>query len=285
MSLVALSLMVGSAFLHMGWNLLMKQAGDRYIVSWWALLAGAIGFLPVALNAGPALQPVWGYALASAAFQLLYYLMLGVAYKSGDFSLVYPIARGSAPILIALWAVFLLHESISRAGLLGLVTIVLGILLIGGSSWRGQVDWKGRPALSTVAPFLIALCISGYSVIDGAAVKQAPPFPYTVLSFGLSALLFTPLVWVRHGWPTLVAVGRRQWWRIGLIGACTYAAYGLVLTAYSLAPVSYVGAVREVSIVLAALAGWLWLGESFGLTRTVGSLVVVAGIVLVTLAG
>lgn len=285
MSLVALSLLVGSAFLHMGWNLLMKQAGDRYVVSWWALLVGALGFLPVALNAGAALQPVWGYAVVSAAFQLLYYLMLGFAYNSGDFSLVYPIARGSAPLLIALWAALLLRESISWAGLVGLITIVLGILLIGGGSWRGRVDWKMRPSLTAVAPFLIALCISGYSVIDGAAVKQAPPFPYTVLSFGLSALLFTPLVWVRHGWPALMAVGRRQWWRIGLIGTGTYAAYGLVLTAYSLAPVSYVGAVREVSIVLAALAGWLWLGESFGLERTMGSLVVVAGIVLVTVAG
>ncbi|RIK36480.1 MAG: hypothetical protein DCC55_27225 [Chloroflexi bacterium] len=285
MSLVALNLLVASAFLHMGWNLLMKQAGDRYIVSWWALLVGALGFLPFALSAGTALQQVWVYALVSAAFQLLYYLMLGFAYNSGDFSLVYPIARGTAPVFIALWAVLLLHESIPWTGLLGLATIVFGILLIGGGSWRGWFDWKIRPSLGTAAPFLVALCISGYSVIDGAAVKQAPPFPYTVLSFGLSALLFTPLVWARHGWPALMAVGRQQWWRIGLIGAFTYAAYGLVLTAYSLAPVSYVGAVREVSIVLAALAGWLWLGESFGLARTVGSLVVVAGIVLVTVAG
>jgi drug/metabolite transporter (DMT)-like permease len=80
-------------------------------------------------------------------------------------------------------------------------------------------------------------------------------------------------------------VARQHWWRIALIGLATFAAYGLTLTAYGVAQVSYVGAVREVSIVLAALVGWLWLNEPFGLTRTIGALVVATGILIVTVAG
>jgi drug/metabolite transporter (DMT)-like permease len=136
-----------------------------------------------------------------------------------------------------------------------------------------------------LAPFLVALCIAGYSVIDGAAVRHVSPMPYTALGFLLNVLLLTPLMLVRHSWARIVGVWRRHWRRIGLIGLGNFVAYGLALTAYALAPVAYVGAVREVSIVFAALAGWLWLGEPFGLARTLGALVVCAGILIVTLAG
>jgi drug/metabolite transporter (DMT)-like permease len=285
MSWFALALLIASAFLHMGWNLLMKQTADRYVVTWWALLIGSLCFLPLAVAARAELRPVWGYALAGACFQVLYYIILGFAYGSGDFSLVYPLARGTAPVLIALWAVLFLGESLSWAGLIGLGAIVLGIVLIGAGAWRNSPQRSLKLSWGTVAPFLIALCISGYSVIDGAAVKQAPPLPYTALGLGLSVVLMTPLVWTRYGWGTLKRVGQEHWWRITLIGLATFAAYGLTLTAYRLAHVSYVGAVREVSIVLAALVGWLWLGEPFGLTRTVGALVVAAGILVVTVVG
>jgi drug/metabolite transporter (DMT)-like permease len=158
-------------------------------------------------------------------------------------------------------------------------------VLIGSGSWRGGKQPTLRMTASLIAPFLIALCISGYSVIDGAAVKLAPPLPYTVLGLGVSVIFFTPVVWSQHKWGVIKQVGRRQWWRIVLIGLGTFGAYGLTLVAYSMAQVSYVGAVREVSIVLAALAGWLWLDEPFGLNRTIGAFVVVAGILLVTVAG
>ena len=285
MSWFALTLLVGAAFLHMGWNLLMKQTAERYAVTWWALLVGSLCFFPLVVASRAELRPVWGYALAGACFQLFYYMILGYAYQSSDFSLVYPLARGTAPVFIALWAVLLLGESLTWAGLIGLGSIVAGIVLIGAGAWRNSPQHALKLSLSTVAPFLIALCISGYSVIDGAAVKQAPALPYTALGLGLSVLLMTPLIWARYGWGTLKSVGREHWWRIVLIGLATFAAYGLTLTAYGLAQVSYVGAVREVSIVLGALAGWLWLGEPFGLTRTIGALIVAGGILIVTVAG
>jgi drug/metabolite transporter (DMT)-like permease len=178
-----------------------------------------------------------------------------------------------------------LREYVPWAGVAGLIVIVLGIVCIGGSAWRGGVQQPVRFSPGTVAPFLIALCIAGYSVIDGAAVRHASPLAYTALGLLINVLLLTPLMLARHAWAKMADVGRRHWRRIGLIGLCNYAAYGLALTAYALAPIAYVGAVREVSIVFAALAGWLWLGEPFGLVRTLGALVVCGGILIVTLAG
>jgi len=261
----------------------MKQSGERYIVTWWALLVGAVAFLPLAVDARHALWPVVPYALASAVLQLLYYLILGFAYRRGDFSLVYPIARGSAPLFIALWSVLFLHEHVPWRGLVGLLVIVVGIAVIGAGAWCKDAQWQW--SVGGLAPLLIALCISGYSVVDGAAVQQAPPLPYTVLGFALSVLLLTPFVWAKYGWAALLATGRTHWWQILLIGLCTYTAYGLVLMAYAFAPVSYVGAVREISIVFAALAGWLWLGEPFGINRTIGALFVCTGITILTVAG
>jgi drug/metabolite transporter (DMT)-like permease len=284
MTLFALSLLVASASLHMSWNLLIKQAGDRSIVTWWGLVAITLACLPLVWAERLALLQVWPYAVAGAFFQLLYYSFLTYAYNRGDFSLVYPVARGAAPLFIALWSFLFLDEWIPWVGAVGLATIVAGILLIGIGGWRSGAEWR-RLAGGLTAPLLIALCISGYSVIDGAAVRQAPPLAYTALGLSLSMLLLTPPLWAQHNWQQIRSVGRRHWRRIGLIGLGNYVSYGLVLIAYAQAPVSYVGAVREMSIVFAALAGWLWLREPFGLMRTLGALVVVAGIVLVTVAG
>jgi drug/metabolite transporter (DMT)-like permease len=283
MSFYALGLLLISALIHMGWNLLVKQAEQRHLITWWGLVVGALCFAPWAWVARAELAQVWVYALVSGIFQLLYYLILGYAYNRGDFSLVYPVARGSAPIFIACWSVIFLHEQIRGVGLLGLITVVVGLIIIGVGAWQ-NVQQNRLHLAGLVAPFAIALTISGYSVIDGAAVDYVAPFPYTVLGFMISALLLSPVMVQRYGWGTITAVLQAHWRRISVVGLSTYAAYGLVLTAYALAQVSYVGAVREISIVFAALAGWLWLGEPFGLARTLGAAVVCAGIFLVTLA-
>jgi drug/metabolite transporter (DMT)-like permease len=282
---LALALLLLSATFHMGWNLLVKQATDRHVLTWWALVCGGLFFLPLPIFFWQGLSGVWGYALASAVFQLAYYLILGYAYNRGDFSLVYPVARGSAPIFIALWSVLFLGEQVTGLGVAGLATIVAGLIVIGVGAWQSSRDRTVQGLASLVAPLAIALSISGYSVIDGAAVKQTSPLPYTVLCFWLNALLLAPVIILRYGLSPMRTVLQQNWRRISLVGILTYAAYGLVLAAYALAQVSYVGAVREVSIVFAALVGWLWLGERFGLPRTIGALVVCAGIILVTVAG
>ena len=131
----------------------------------------------------------------------------------------------------------------------------------------------------------MACCISIYSVIDGAAVKIAPPIPYTVAVIGASALMMAPAVLARYGRPAVLAEWRANWPRIALVGILTLVTYALVLQAYALGRVSYAGAVREISVVFAALVGWRWLGEGFGGWRVAGALLIFVGILVIAVAG
>ena len=137
----------------------------------------------------------------------------------------------------------------------------------------------------TAAALTVACCISIYSVIDGAAVKIAPPIPYTVAVIGASALMMTPVVLARYGRQAVLAEWRANWPQIVLVGILTLVTYALVLQAYALGRVSYAGAVREISVVFAALVGWRWLGEGFGGWRVTGALLIFAGILVIATAG
>jgi drug/metabolite transporter (DMT)-like permease len=284
MSPFILLLLLLSAGFHAGWNLLLKQTGEKYIATWWALVASSVCALPVLAFSPISLAAVWPYLLASALFEALYYTVLVRAYGRGDFSLVYPIARGAAPALLALWAVLFLGERLRFFGGVGLGLIILGLVVVGGSAWFSRrVLLPDRPSI------LLALgaagCISLYSVIDAAAVKHHSPAAYTVLAFAATAALLTPFVMRRYGVPAVVAEWKLHWRRLLVIGLLTFFAYGLVLTVYRVAQVSYAGAIREISIVIAALAGWRWLGEELGKVRVIGATVVFAGILFIAFKG
>jgi drug/metabolite transporter (DMT)-like permease len=136
-----------------------------------------------------------------------------------------------------------------------------------------------------VASFGVALCTSVYSLIDGVAVRRTSPAPYTVAILLLGAALLGPPIVARHGGRAVVAEFRDQAVRIVAAGALMLLAYTLVLRAYAVAPLAYAGAIREVSVVIAALAGWLWLGERFGARRLAGAVAVFVGIVTVAAFG
>jgi drug/metabolite transporter (DMT)-like permease len=278
---LALALLFAAAGLHATWNLLVRQAEDRLVFTWWALVAVSPLVLPVLL-AGPSLHGVWPFALASAALEAGYFATLAVAYGRGDFSLVYPIARGTAPLLLAAGAIFFLGERPGPLGLLGLAVLAAGLVLIG---WRA--GWSGTVGRASGVGWAlaVALFIALYSLVDATAVKRFPPVPYTILVFSLTAVLAAPPLYFLRGPQAVLAEGRRSWRRIPLVAAFSLLSYGLVLRAYTIAPVAYAGAVREVSVVLAALAGWRLLGEGFGLSRLLGALLVFAGILLVAMAG
>jgi drug/metabolite transporter (DMT)-like permease len=172
-----------------------------------------------------------------------------------------------------------LGERLSGAGAIGLTLLLAGLVAV---SWSpgASTDFKG--ILSALA---VSLFISIYSAIDGAAVRLMEPAAYTVLALALTGALITPIVLVRYGPRLAVAELRARWKSIFAVGAMMMLAYILVLKAYSIGLVSYAGALRESSIVFAALAGWLWLGEGFGLQRTAGATFVLTGILLISIAG
>ncbi len=286
MPLSAILLLLAAAVLHTSWNLLLKQAREKYIANWWAVLLGSSIFLPALLFTGLPARETWGLLSVSVLVEVGYYAVLAAAYGNADFSLVYPLARGAAPALIATWSILFLGETLSAGGLLGLGIIVGGLLLVGGSSIlmarrAGYAPhWQG-----IVQALLLALLISIYSTIDGAAVKLTPAFPYAVLIFFLAPAITTPLMLRRYGWRTLRDELLRQKARLALIGLLTVGAYLLALAAYSMARVSYSGAIREVSVVMGALAGWVFLKERMGILRVLGALVIFAGILVIALAG
>jgi drug/metabolite transporter (DMT)-like permease len=287
---LAFALLFVAAVLHATWNLLLRQASDRLAFTWWALVL----VFPLAVAvflAGPALHGVWPFALASAALEAGYFATLAVAYGRGDFSLVYPIARGTAPLLLTAGAIVFLHERPGPLGLSGLGVLAAGLAVVG---WGGRArparpaGPAGRGAAKSAGvgwALAVALFIALYSLVDGAAVKRFPSAPYTILVFALTAVLAAGPLFYLRGARAVLAEGRRSWRRIPLVAAFSLVSYMLVLRAYSIAPVAYAGAVREVSVVLAALAGWRLLGEGFGLSRLLGALLVFAGILLIAIAG
>jgi drug/metabolite transporter (DMT)-like permease len=277
---VALALLLAAAVLHTAWNLLVKGARRPLVLTWWSFVVGAIAFLPVLLASAPIPARVWPYAMASALLEGLYLGSLTAAYGAGDFSVVYPVARGAAPAFLALWSVLFLGQRLSPAGIAGLAVVVAGLFVIASGPSAARA---ARAALGLA--LLTALAISGYSAIDAAAVHVLRPAPYAALVFALSAVVAAPLVVQRYGWGAIAEEWQASWPRIAAVGFLSGIAYALVLAAYAIAPVAYAGAVREVSVVLAALAGWLFLKEGFGLRRTAGAALVLAGIAVLAVYG
>jgi len=283
MPLTALGLLLIAGALHAGWNLLIKRSDQKQVFMWWGLAAGVVCFAPLIWLSPPLPSRIWPYLAASALVEAAYFMALTWAYQQADFSLVYPLARGTAPALLALWAVLFLHERPTPGGLAGLALLIAGLLVVAGpTGWLRRGVWHTN---GTLAALMTAGCISIYGVIDGAAMRLADPAPYLIALLALTAALTGPAVLARYGRSAVGEEWRAHWRRIILAGVSSMAAYGLVLRAYALAAVSYAGAVREIGIVFAALIGWRWLGEEFGATRTAGAILIFLGIMLIAVTG
>jgi drug/metabolite transporter (DMT)-like permease len=284
MSIFAIALLIGSALLHTAWNLLLKQAGDKFIATWWSTLLGAAIFMPLLFFTGLPPREVWPLLLASILAEACYYITLATAYRDADFSLVYPLARGAAPGLIAMWSVLFLGEKLTVGGMLGLGIIVVGLFIVGGSNLIQQGDEK--PHLRGVFLALtLAFIISVYSALDGLAIKHTSAIPYAVLIFLGPPLLTAPIMLRLYGWTMLKEQFDLQRVRFLGIGFLIVGAYILVLLVYAIEPVSYSSAVREFSVVLGALAGWRFLGERMGGWRVLGAIVIFAGILVIAVFG
>src|SRR5205085_10525641 len=169
------------------------------VFTWWALIVGTIGFAPLVVINWPLPLYIWPYVVCSGLMEAAYVITLIRAYENGDFSLVYPMARGAAPAFLTVWAVIFLGDRPRPFGFVGIALLVLGLIVVGGKSWWSL---KKRSVLASSAIGLAlgtAFCISIYSAIDGAAVHRVNPIPYTVLAIGLSAVFSAPVVLVRYG--------------------------------------------------------------------------------------
>jgi len=284
MQATAIALLLLSATLHTAWNVMLKGLPDKYIATWWVVVCGAVISLPGLAFTGLPPRPLWFFVTISVLSEVLYFLLLSRAYGLHEFSLIYPFARGAAPAILALWSVLFLHERLTAAGLVGLAMIVGGLLVIGASAFRAAPHGT-IPRQGIAAALGIALLISLYTLIDGAAVKRGTVLPYALTVFALIPIPAAPIVLRRFGWPAMARVWNAAWARLMAISVLGIAAYLLALAAYKVSPLSYAGAIREVSVVIGALAGWRLLGEEMGSVRLAGALAVFSGILLIALLG
>jgi drug/metabolite transporter (DMT)-like permease len=285
MPVFVLGFLVLSALFHAGWNLLLKNTDKKFIIMWWGVVLGSILGLPILILHWPVPARIWPFALGSALFETLYEAVLTSAYQKEDFSVVYPIARGGAPALLAVWAILFLKQTPGLGGTIGLLILIVGLMIVGSSKWLSESKKGVWSAAGIGLACLVALMISIYSVIDGAAVKLMDAASYSVLLFVLNAIFVIPVIAKLYGWQAILEVGRMHWRQVTAIGLLDIGSFMLVLISYALAPVAYVGAIREIGIVFGALAGWLWLKESFGRVRAVGAAIIFAGILTILLAG
>lgn len=269
-----------SALLHAGWNALAKSRGDKLMVFAVTWTTGGI----LAAVALPLLAPMapagWPYAVASAAIHNGYFFFLMRAYENGDLGQVYPLARGTGPLLVAGLTATLAVEMPTPGGLAGILLVSAGIASLAFAGRRLPGDGKGM-ALALVT----ALFIAAYTLCDGLGVRAAgAPLTYAAWLFVLSAVPFvaaTAVVRRRTLEPDLCAA-----WRSGVAaGALSLVAYAVVLYAMSRGAIAYVAALRETSVLFAALIGTLALGEPFGRRRIVAATVIAAGLVVLQTTG
>jgi drug/metabolite transporter (DMT)-like permease len=279
MDLYVLALVLFAAFAHAAWNAWLKRSSPDFVglaaisIGW--LVFGVAGILYVGLPA----PSHWPYLLLTTAVHTTYAALLVTAYRHGELSLTYPIARGSAPVIVALAAPYLLHEYIADADFAAVALIVSGILVIGLAG--GGADFRNRHAIFLSLATGVAIAV--YTMIDAAGARSGPtPHTYTVWLFVLAAIAQLVVSRIVHGKATLALLKPRL--RRGVaVGFLSAVAYAIVLWAMTVAPAALVAAVRETSILFAALIGWGLLGEKITRLRWIGVILTLLGLVLVRL--
>lgn len=284
MPISALILLFLSASMHAMWNFLLKSSDEKYIAMGWQVILSGVFSLGFLFFTGLPPRSMWGFAILSMILEAIYFILLCIAYSDHDFSLVYPIARGTAPALLVLWSAILLREKLTGGGYIGLAMITGGIIVIGATTLL-QSNGEKPHLRGILTALAVALIISIYTFIDGTAVKNGPALPYGLSMFVMVPFVTTPYLTRKYGWSHFADMWNKKRGYLLLGGALGLVAYMLALFAYTYAPLSYSGAIREVSAVIGAFLGWRFLKEEMGGIRVVGSAIVFAGVMVIAIFG
>jgi phosphonate utilization associated putative membrane protein len=274
---IVLAVLCG-ALLHAGWNALVKASGDKALDMALVHLLGGLCALPLLLWVGLPAPRAWPYIGASLTIHVGYYIAVVGAYKHGDLGLTYPIMRGFAPLLVALASAAWIGEVPSAASWFGIIGISIGVALV-GLAHPGDTLHHGK-ALGFA--FANAAIIALYTVVDGLGVRTAETAArYVLLLFVLDGIPYAVIVWLQRSREQRVQALRyaRRRWPVATIGGCaSLGSYGIALWAMTRAPVASVAALRETSVLFAAVLGTWLLKEPFGLQRAFGTAVIVASV-------
>lgn len=292
MNVTALSFVIIAAVIHAGWNLAAKRirrGGARFVWAYYSVSAVLLApVMAISLAVEPQ-RPQWTWLLAAAVtavFHVTYGVVLQRGYAVGDLSVVYPVARGTGPLISVLAAVVLLGERPGPFGLVGAFLVVAGVLVIGTGRAPAHAGAADRAARRKGVGYglLTGLTIAAYTLWDAHSVTDlgVPPIIYFGTGAIVQSLFMTP--YALKDREEVSWLWREHKREVLIVGLFSPVAYLLVLYALQIAPVSLVAPARELSIVLGGLAAWLVLGESNAVRRLVGSAVVLAGITAIAMA-
>jgi drug/metabolite transporter (DMT)-like permease len=288
----ALALVLVAGLIHASWNIAAKKAGGDVRFATLTSVVLAVFWAPVGVWLCVRHMPAWGITewtvvLASAILHAVYYLTLLRGYRKADLTVVYPLARGSGPLLSSTAAILLLGEQVSAWGGLGIAAVVAGVFLIAGGPrlWRGAHDEAARHRLRKGIAYGLATgaFIASYTVVDGYAVKVLLMSPL-LLEYAVNVLrLFIVVPMTIGDLPGLASAWRQQRKYALFVGIVSPVSYVLVLYAMQMAPLSHVAPAREVSMLFAALIGGQLLGEGDRRLRLVGAACIAAGVMALAL--
>ena len=266
--LAATLLALAAAVLHAGWNLWVKQSHDRWIALWGQMTCAGIMCSVLLVALGGANNIAWWPLAASSTIHLVYVVLLARAYNLGDFSVTYPIARGTGALVAAIGGILFLSDHLSVLMFIGIGIAVLGILLLAGPADNSHV----------IAALMVSVTIGAYSVIDSYGSRQMGGNLYPLLLFMGSGITMSTYGLATGRRRNMVTALASTWKRFCIAGIASVATYWMVLIAVQKAPVGYVTALRESSVVIVALVGTRYLGEKDMKRRVFAACIVVAGL-------
>jgi uncharacterized membrane protein len=269
----ALGLALAAAFVHALWNLLLARARDVEAATAVALVVAVLAFAVPAAVFWRVDGRVWPYAAGSAALELVYFALLAAAYRRAEFSVVYPIARGSAPVLVLLVAVGVLGASTSWPQAAGVALVAGGIVLVRG--------FRAGTREGVAFGLVIGCCIAAYTLVDKDGIRYANPVSYLELTMVPPTIAYAAAVATTKGFGAVRAEANPA---AVVAGLATFGAYALALAALQRAPAASVAAVRETSVIIATALAAVFLKERVGWVRLAGAGAVAAGIALLSLA-
>jgi drug/metabolite transporter (DMT)-like permease len=277
--LVFLAVLAAAAF-HAGWNALLKLNVEPVVATSLVAVASGAVVVPLALFVGPPDPAAWPYILVSVTVHIGYYFALAQAYRFGDLGQVYPIARGSAPLMTALVAALWVGEPPGAYGWAGIVVLSGGILLLAVKGGRALAAFDAR---SVGFALLTSLTIAAYTLSDGLGARVSG----SALKYAVWLFLLSGAVMGVYGFLTLglrLAGEFALHWKMAVAGALlSTAAYAIAIWAMTVAPIALVAALRETSVLFAALLGVALLREPLLPARIAAACLVLAGMMLVRL--
>lgn len=287
----AVVLVLIAAICHASWNLLVRRSPVPELSNWFMAFIGGILALPFAIYYLATDMPSgtgWIFVFGTVVLHIGYFFTLGRAYKHGDLSIVYPVARGLGLALIPVFGVLILGENVSLMAVIGILAIFIGVITVGASSTAGLKIWLKPASLladrGVIFAIMTGLLIASYSNWDKRGVEHVEPLLYMFTVQIGGALGILPVLARSYSFPEFSNELRSRWKGFALGGALQFTSYGLVLTAFTLSPVSYVGPFRELAIVFGVIFAALILKESVGRTRIVGAAAIGIGAIVVALA-